>query len=107
MPTPALASADGDGGPYLTLVICGVDDLYDEMVDAIWVASDGDCEVGITDFNLYVQLSVEAGRGWLLTPKVVAAVQGVVPRAELLRVEATDSFTAAERSRQRLDAAAG
>ena len=91
-------------GARLTLVISGVGEYPDALADAVFEATDGDCGVGSVDHVLYVDIPQGADGGWMLAPRVFAAIREVVPAAELLRVEMTDGPTAAERARQPLEA---
>ncbi|MEX0884850.1 MAG: hypothetical protein WD009_00285 [Phycisphaeraceae bacterium] len=88
--------------PYadrLTLVIRRVPDLTAELAGAVYEAAGGECEVGMQDWLLYIEVPTDAARGWARTPELLAAVRRLVPDAELVRVEAADIVTAAERSR--------
>ncbi len=85
-------------GRRLTLVITGVPDLTPELANAVYEAAGGDCEVGMSDYLLYVEMAGETAADWQRTPDLLALVRSLVPAAELVRVEAADIVTATERS---------
>ncbi len=88
----------------LTLVFRGVSDLTSPLANAVYEAADGECEIGMRDRLLYIEVPVEGG--WEQTPNLLAAVRAAAPRAELVRVEAADMVTAAERANGPLKASA-
>lgn len=90
----------------LTLVIRGVADLTAELADALYDAAGGDCEVVMRDGLLYVEVAGDASQGWGRTPALMAAMGALTPEAELVRVEAADIVTAADRSHHPLRSAA-
>ena len=96
MPTPM--NADNPEPDRLTLVIRRVSDLTAELVDAVYEAANGDCEIGMRDWLLYIEVPVDADGGWGRMPGLLAAVRSVAPDAELVRVEAADMITATERA---------
>ena len=90
----------------LTLVIRGVPDLTAELAEALYDASDGDCEVAMREGLLYVEVPAGPSDGWAKTPALLAAVRTTVADAELVRVEAADMATAAERAHEPLRSSA-
>ena len=102
---PAPLNQPQDGEARLTLVFRGVDDLTPELANEIYAATDGDCEIGMRDLVLYVELPAARGASWQRTPRILDAVQRVTATAELVRVEAADMVTATERSAEPLQPA--
>lgn len=103
---PAPVKPDNPQPDRMSLVIRGVPDLTAELANAIYQVSDGDCEVAMREGLLYVKVPAGPADGWAKTPALLAAVRATVVDAELVRVEAADMATAAERAHEPLRSSA-
>jgi hypothetical protein len=102
----APADADKPTTDRLTLVIRSVPELTTQLADAVYAVVDGECEIAMRDRLLYIELANEDVDSWSATPQLLSAVQRVEPEAELVRVEAADMVTAAERAQAPLRSSA-
>jgi hypothetical protein len=102
----APSTTDESRPEQLTLVIRAVSDLTTDLANAIYDGVDGECEIAMRSGLLYIELGGGDVDIWAATPRLVAAVQRIVPGAELVRVEVADMETAAERAQQPLRSSA-
>jgi len=100
------ANAEKPAAQRLTLVIRSVPELSPDLANTIYEAAGGECEIAMRDQLLYIELGSDVVDAWATPPRLLAAVQTIVPEAELLRVEVADMITATERAHEPLRSSA-